>query len=338
MRPFLRYFAVLITLIAVSWMVVPRWFDLEFPQQPGPKFDRRARKSYVTLLERDQPEIVLLGDSTLLDGVDPDLMSNLMGTKVSSFHAPGSSSAFWYIVLKNNIVVSEYRPKYVVVVFRDTMLTAPGYRVHGGYFVKLDEFAATQEPVLLQKAYLNLMNPLEIGLESYFPLYSARDDIRKNTDAWIRYSVPGWLNCDVKCTDDSMYDVFTSADLEPGQLRNAVAAAEQYMYAPSQLNFKRQVDKSFLPDMVRLTKENGIQLVAVRLKNQMTGTGAESIRMAQYMTELSQYLAENDVIFLDYGRDPRLKDELFKDDLHLNPEGEIVFTQILAEELSEALR
>ena len=338
-RTFLRYILLLATMIAITWVAIPRWLHLDFPSHPGPEFDRRARKSYATRLVDEQSDIAMLGDSTLMDGVDPDLLTELTGKKVSSFHIPGSSSALWYVIIKNNIVVAEHRPQAVVVIFRDTMLTAPGYRVHGGYFVKLDEFATTQEPVLLERAYLNEMSQLEIWSEGYFPLYSARDDIRKIIDSRIRYSLAGWLDCDIKCTDDSMYAVFTSADLEPGQLRNAVAAAEQYLYTPAQLDFKRQVDKSFLPEMIRLTKERGIQLIVVRIKNQMAGTGnSETPAIRRYIADLSDYLDEQGVTFLDYGRDPRLGNEYFKDVLHLNPEGEIVFTEILAEQLNEVLK
>lgn len=339
MRSFLRYILLLAILISITWIAIPRWFDLEFPRQPGPEFDKRARKSYITLLDEEKPDVVLLGDSILKDGVDPDLLSELTGKKIASYHVPGSASAFWYIVLKNNIVVAEHHPQAVVVVFRDSMLTAPGYRVHGGYFVKLDEFARPQEPVLLERAFLNQMNPLEIWAEKYFPLYSARDQVRQKVDAGIRYTAPGWLNCDAPCTDDSMYRVFTSADLEPGQLRNAVAAAESYLYTSAQLDFQRQVDESFLPEMIRLTRERGIQLILVRLKNQTTGVGSgETASVRKYVSDLSAYLAEQNVIFLDYGRDPRLTREYFKDVLHLNPEGEVVFTHILAEGLNEVLK
>ncbi len=339
MRSFLRYLTILFIMITVSWVAIPRWLDIPFPRQPGPEFDKRARKSYITLIDNEHPDIVMLGDSTLMDGVDPDLLSELTGKKVSSFHAPGSASAFWYIVLKNNIIIAEHHPRVLIVVFRGTMLTAPGYRVHGGYFVKLDEFAAKDEPVLLERAYLNHMNRAEIWSEQYFPLYGAREDIRKKIDSRIRYSLPGWLDCDRTCTDDSMYAVFISADLEPGQLRNAVAAAETYLYTPAQLDFSRQVESSFLPEMIRLSRERGIQLVVVRLKNEMTGTGnRETASMKNYIADLSAYLDEQGVVFLDYGRDPRLGSEYFKDALHLNPEGEIVFTRILAEGLNEVLK
>ena len=155
----------------------------------------------------------------------------------------------------------------------------------------------------------------------------------------MRYTLPGWLKCDQVCTDDSMYNVFTSADLEPGQLQNAVATVESYLYTSSQLNFDRQVNKSYLPEMIRLTKEHGIQLVLVRLKQQTFGrSNSDTAETRRYIDKLSEYLDEQGVLFLDYGNDPRLINEGYKDPLHLNEMGQTIFTEILADGLNKTLK
>lgn len=326
-------------MIAVSWAAIPGWLDIEFPRQPGPEFDRQMRRSYLNLLDDEKPDIVIMGDSTMRDGVDPDLLSTLTNRKVASIDLPGSASAFWYLIIKNNLVIATHRPEAIVIVFRDTMLTAPGFRVHGGYFVKLDEFAAQHEPVLLERAYLNQMSPVEIWAERYFPLYGARDKIRERIDSLIRYFIPGWLNCNRECTDQNLSETFITSDLEPGQLRDAMASVERYLYAPSQLDFEKQVDHSFLTEIIRITEERGIQLVVVRIKNQITGIGSrETAALKKYISDLSDYLDSQGVIFLDYGREPSLSNKHFKDILHLNSEGEVVFTQLLAEGLNETLK
>jgi len=337
MRSILRCLLLFSVLIAATWVKISHSYDLEFPRAPGPAFDNQVRKLYISKLENDEPDMVMLGDSTLLDGVDPDRLSELTGIKVSSFDAPGSASAFWYLVLKNNIVEAEHKPKYVLILFRDTILTAPGYRVHGSYFVQLDEFARRNEPVLLEQAYLNLMNPLEKFAEGTFPLYAARVQIRRETDAMIRYSLTSWLGCNKECNDNSMYEVFTSADLEPGQLQSAIAAAEGYLYTDRQLDFERQIDNSFLPEMIHLTQENNIQLVLVRLKTLITGE-QDPQAIERYVGDLSEYLAEQNVVFLDFGTDPRLINEYYADALHLTREGEALFTEMLAESLKVALK
>lgn len=334
MHSFLRYLLLLSILLAVTWGQISHRYGLDFPRVPGPTFDQRVRKVYINKLNDGKPEMVMLGDSTLLDGVDPDGLSELTGMKISSFDVPGSASAYWYLVLKNNIVEAEHKPKYVLILFRDTILTAPGYRVHGSYFVQLDEYARRNEPLLLERAYLDLMNPLESFAERHLPLYAARVQIRQGMDTLIRYSLTSWLGCNAKCNDDSMAEVFTSANLEPGQLRNAIAAAEGYLYTDGQLDFQRQIDRSFLPEIIRLTKENNIQLILVRLRTLITDE-QDKPAVEQYIRDLSEYLTAQNVIFLDFGKDPRLTNTYYADSLHLTRQGEALFTEMLAARLQE---
>ncbi len=337
MHSFLRYLFFFFIIVAITWIRIPRAYGLEFPRTPGPTFNNQVRDVYINRLENEKPELLLLGDSTLADAIDPAQMSNLMGMNVSSFGVPGSASAFWYVVLKNNIVKSENKPKYLIIVFRDSILTAPGYRVQGSYFTQVDEFARRREPVLLERAFLNLMNPLEKAADAYFPLYSARVQIRQKIDALVRYSLPGWIGCDTKCNNDSMYAVFQGGDLQRGELQNAIASAEGYLYTRAQLNFGAQVDRSFLPDMIQLAKENHIQLILVRLKNWTLGE-RETVGVKRYTAALSAYLEGQDVLFLDFGTDPRLTKADYADSLHLNQEGKILFTEMLAEALKDTLK
>ena len=327
-------------MIVISWVAIPRLFNLAFPRQPGPKFDRQVRTSYIKVLEKDKPDIVIMGDSTMRYGVDPELLSELTDKKVTSIDVPGSASAFWYLVIKNNLVLAKHHPEAIIIVFRETMLTAPGYRVQGGYLVRMDEYAAQQEPVLLERAYLNQMGTVEKLAEQYFPLYSARSQIRKDIESQIRYTVPDWLfDCDQQCTEDNISSVFTTQNLEPGQLRDAVASAERYLYTSTQVDFEHQVNRSFLPEMIRLTKEQGIQLIVIRMKSETKGSGnSDPSGIRQYIADLAGYLDENDVVFLDYGRDPRFGGEYFKDAIHLTTQGEVLFTHAIAEGLNEVLK
>src|SRR5688572_32326247 len=53
-------------IIAATWTKISQSYDLKFPQAPGPSFDNRVRKLYINKLESEKPEMVMLGDSTLL--------------------------------------------------------------------------------------------------------------------------------------------------------------------------------------------------------------------------------------------------------------------------------
>lgn len=333
MRLFLKFSLILTIIIILTSVILPRTYETEFPRDPGPALDKQLRTNHLEYIEENQPQIVLLGDSTLVLGVDSDALAQQTGKSVYSIGIPGSASALWYLMLKNNIAEAAYKPEYVLVVFRNTILTAPGYRVHGSYFKLVDEYAARNEPVFIEKSFVNLMNPLEIASEKYLPLYVLRSDLRNGMDASIRYFVPPLFGCDENCTDFALGEIFSGADLEPKALVDALGAAESLLYTDEQLDFDALVNESYLPDMIRIAHENDIKLVFARIRVQSEFEG--SPEHENYLNSLSQYLKEQNVFLLDYGSDPRITDDLLRDPLHLNEEGKLVFTHLLADGLQK---
>jgi hypothetical protein len=331
MRFMLKFMLLLVLILVTTLMPVydPR---LQFPREAGPVLDGQVRNNHLKSIEEDRPQVVLMGDSTLGASVDPAQLSELTGKSMYNISIPGSASALWYLILKNNIAEAAYKPQYLLVVFRDTILTAPGYRVHGSYFDLVDEYADSNDHLLTQNSFVGLMNPLEVAAEKYFPLYVARTEIRQGIDSKIRYFAPAITGCHVDCTDQALAEVFVGADLEPGALMDAVGAAESYLYTADQFDFDHQVEQSYLPEMVRIANENNIKLVLVRVKVETHGRDP---KLDAYMNSLKNYVHKNGAFLLDYGNDPRLTHDLFFDPIHLNPQGEIVFTQMVADGFNE---
>ncbi len=331
MRFFLKFGLILILIILVTSVILPPRYEMTYPRDPGPVLDRQVRTNHLEYIEENHPQIVLLGDSTLNLGLDANALAQQTGKSVYSMGIPGSASALWYLLLKNNIADASYKPETVLVVFRDSILTAPGYRVHGSYFDLVDEYARRNEPVLIQNSFVNLMNPLEVMAERYFPLYVSRANVRNGIDTHVRYFAPSLFGCDEDCTDYALGEVFAGADLEPKALVNAVGAAESYLYTPDQLDFDTQVNESFLPEILRIANENNIQLVFVRIK--VLSHGADP-KVDAYIESLTSYLNENHALVLDYGNDARLTDEFFRDSIHLSDQGKLLFTQMVADGLN----
>ncbi|RJP54986.1 MAG: hypothetical protein C4557_02050 [Anaerolineaceae bacterium] len=333
MRLFLKFSLILTIILIAASVILPPAYRWTFPRSPGPTLDRQMRTNHLKYIEENQPRIVLIGDSTLVLGIDASALAEETGKPAYSIGIPGSASALWYLLIKNNIADASFKPDHVVVVFRDTILTAPGYRVHGSYFALLDEYAKRNEPVLIEKSFVNLMNPLELMAEKYSPLYVSRSELRKEIDTGIRYFAPALFGCDKNCTDYALGELFEGADMEPGALVEAVGAAESLLYTSEQLDFESQVDRSLLPDMIEIAKTNDINLVFVRIK---VKSGVEnSPELDRYLVSLQAYLKERSVPLLDFGNDPRLTDDLFRDSIHFNKKGMELFTQIVAEGLME---
>ena len=335
MKAFLQYFLILLALAAVSWIVIPARYDISYPRDVKPQFDNYIRRKYVNAIDEQKPDIVLLGDSMLYRAVNATVLSQKLDKKIMSIGLFGSASTLWYLIVKNNILEAQSPPKYLAIFFRDSMMTVPGYRVTGRYFEQIDEFAGPKDGELIKRAYLNQMNPLEKLAEAWFPPYGSRWSVRQGIDSHIRYTLPGLqLGCEKPCMDNAMEVVFGDMNLDPNFLSDALAAADDYLYSKTALDFDQQVGESFLPELIQLTRAHGIQLILVRMRIlRFAAPGSEPPALDKYNQGLSAYLAANGVVYLDYSGEAGLGREQFADPLHINNAGQVIFTDLFAEDL-----
>jgi hypothetical protein len=335
MRLFFRYILSLGILLAITSLIIPMRYDLSYPKKLGPKFDNSIRRQYMRDIVEKNAELVLIGDSVLVLSVDPEQLEQLTGKSTYSLSIPGSASAVWYLAMKNVIAKSTHKPRYVIIVFRDTILTAPGYRVNGKYFTLVDMLANTDDTLVIQKSFIQQMSPAEQWADRYLPLYGSRLRLRETLDYYTRYTLTNLTGCDPQCNDNANFTVFQDLNLDSNLLVEAIATAESYLYTPKQMDFAAQLDQSFLPDIIRLAQENNLQLILVRTKHLDTPTEAsESAPLKGYIQALKSYAEQNGVIVLDFAYDKRLTSDLFVDSHHLSEAGSIVFTKMLAEALA----
>jgi len=338
MRLLARYSLILALLLLVTSVYIPIRYDTAYPKQVGPKLNNRIKMNYQDDIVREKAGLVMIGDSVLVLSIDANQLTKLTGVQTYSIGIPGSASAVWYLAMKNIIATSPYKPRSVLIVFRDTILTAPGYRVNGKYFTLVDELANTDDKLLIQKAFIQQMSPLEQWADRYLPLFGSRLRIRESVDYYIRYTFSSLVGCDQQCNDNANNAVFQGVNLDSNLLVDAIATAESYLYTPDQLDFSAQLDNSFLPEIVRMAKENNIQLILVRTKHLDSPTeSAESAALKGYITSLKTYAKKNGVTVLDFAHDERLTPDLFVDSHHLSPAGTDVFTKMLSEALKPVL-
>jgi hypothetical protein len=335
MKAFLQYLVVLLTLVTLSWVVIPARYGVSYPRDVKPQFDNYIRRKYVKDIDERQPDLLLLGDSMLYPAVNDVILSERLDKKILSIGLPGSASTLWYLIVKNNILEARNPPKYLAIFFRDSMLTVPGYRVTGRYFEQIDEFAGPKDGELIKRAYLDQMNPLEKWAEAWFPPFGSRWSVRQAVDARIRYTLPAaLLNCDTTCMNNGMELVFGELNMDPNFLSDALAAADTYLYSREALNFDRQVGESFLPDLIQMTRDHGVQLILVQMRIlRFSVPGSEPPALHTYNQHLAAYLAANGVIYLDYSHETSLGRDYFSDPLHMNDAGKAVFTEMFGEDL-----
>ena len=335
MRAFARYFFSLLAALLALTVYLPAHYGEPYPRQPGPQFDNAVRSRYTRLLEENRVEFLLVGDSTLEQDVDPQSLSDALGVPIYPITVVGSKSAFWYLILKNIVLEAQNRPQYFVLFYRDTMPTLANYHVNGGYIQELDQFATAHEPFLLEHAYLNFMNPLEKWAQAYFPLYSSRQRLTEAADYYTRNLLPGLLlNCRGDCVERAMAVAHHVDNVREEFRVEALVGDEDLLFTPFAMDFPARVGDSFLPEIIRLTRENGIRLILVHVRTLLYPSAqAEPPALQKYKRDLAAYLKENDVPLLDFSYDPRLPADYFYDPVHMNETGRIAFTQILAEAL-----
>ncbi len=337
MRLTFRFAVLLVVTLLLTSFGFPAYFHGDYPHAAGPSFDKEVSKLYQREIEKAQPALVLLGDSLLTKDVDLTAFQEQLGLPTYKLDIPGSSSALWYLVVKSNIVKAEPGPRGLVIVFRDTLLTAPTFRTTGPYFGLIDKFAGPDDSLLMKRAYLDQLNPMQMALEMFFPLYTYRTNVLDAADASLRHTMPKIIGCNTACADDSMTS--TLGDIQPDIFAASILQAEQVLYTPGQLDFAAQVNKSFLPEIIRLAQERGIQLVFVRAPTNIFPNPAdEPAGLKQYMLALNEYLTEQNIPMFDLSRIVGIGPAQFSDPHHMTLEGKAIFTHVLAETLKSYIK
>ncbi|SCA62503.1 hypothetical protein SCG7086_AA_00790, partial [Chlamydiales bacterium SCGC AG-110-P3] len=130
-----------VVLSAIAWLAVFR---------KGEGIDLVRQR---TLLLTARPDAVLLGNSVLKAGINEDKLSTLTGSRMLKVTSNGSASAWWYLYVRNVLFASDYKPKRVMIFFRDSYLTDPTFRTSGKYRTPLRRISAGDETLVWQKAY-----------------------------------------------------------------------------------------------------------------------------------------------------------------------------------------
>lgn len=330
---FLRFLLFTGGALLVSGFFLPGYYNLPYPAPLGPQFEPDIKKEHIKGIEERQPDLVLIGDSVLYEGIDPVVLADRAGLETYAITAPGSGTAAWYLLMKNIVLESAYRPRYLAIPFRNTMLTVPQYRTTGRYFELLDDFAGRNEPLVSQLSFVNQMNPLARFAEQYIPIYSARLELRNDLDNLVRYTPASILGCSRRCTDEAVSSIF-GREVDPMALNQMMEDAAKTLYAPEEMDFEAQIGDSFLPYMIQLAQKNQMELIFIRTKI----FGPEPLTLNQYAADLDAYLLANEhVHLLDYSKDPRIVESDYVDSLHMNDFGQQKFTKILADDLSSAI-
>ena len=280
-----------------------------------------------------------MGNSVLIDGMDENEFAKLTAFKSMKMVVEGGATAQYYLMIKNVVLVSKNPPEYLLLFFMDNLLTSPGFWTTGTTFVnRIDEIAGENETTLLEKAYLKTQNPINVFVNGNIPIFGERQNLKTKIDSHLKYTLPRLIDqCAKPCLDRNIELIFNFGNINRFPITPISLELDQWTGRNWQ--FASLVADSFLPDIIQLTRNKGIQLILVREKNaRMMNLEDETDDMRLYFQDLAAYLEKEHIPLIDLSHHPLLTLDMFHDMMHFKPFTQPVFTRLVAEALLELLK
>lgn len=304
-------------------------------QQYDPAIDYTVKQEIETL----KPETILLGNSILGTGVVEETFERITGTDIHKIVPGGSASAVWYLIIKHQIVPANHTPKNLVLVFRRNYLTRPDYRTTGKFLRYMDQFAGPDERLLQRLAYDNNITAAEEFFMDYYPLYLDRATVKADIANGARHRVAGLLTGMTAEDLDANLNAAFADDRKNkemlGEAQQQAEARETELKDP----FDTALENSFLPEIIRMLKSKGINIIFVRSKERYIAEGdVEPPHFVEYQKRLRAYLDAEGIPYIDYTNREEIHKGLYDVADHFKwTEGAEVFTQYLAEDVKQLL-
>lgn len=292
----------------------------------------------IAYLRAKKPEVVILSDSMVDNGVDPELLGKLLGgRRVELLWYGGAASASSYFRFKNYIVASGVHPELVCILFRDRVLTDPRFRTEGSYRSKLEAAMHEDEPIyrLVLGQRLAGEGNLYRWVDKLYPLNAHRHAQHEKIEqtsmrlvANAGVTVPElrrWIN-----------DTFALTNLGGGAVEEAAAISKE-----RQTEFDPDPRRSFLPHIVAAAAEARIPLCFLRVKRHPNGDGfvQQDEQLRRYVANLRNWIESQGCYFIDDTNNPARRQDMYLQpgDDHMGPWAKERSTELYADKLRPLL-
>lgn len=316
-------------------------------------------------IRREKPEFVFLGNSLLGTRILESKLEKLLGgRKVYLLKEGGTYTAIWYLKFKNYLVASGVKPKAVFVFFRREEIMKPSMNIDRKFLRSIQRVSLDEEPVYDRVINSNktLKNRIEDATMNFYSIrvitpilldliesVALAPVMKKDTRFMMnRYfgMYPDMMTENQKKEHMVKRRVFVSGvnfrfDVESKNLRKAVkpeGVIDSQEEEPS--GFTDDPDKTFIPHIVQLAKDNGIQLVFVKIQTIPPADGKirRSKAEQKYLDDLKRYFDENGVLFYDFTGDPEITRDMYNDSVHIGAKDKEKYTEIFYKRMYEILK
>jgi len=300
-----------------------------------PAFRSRFSRAETRKLQRERPNVVLIGNSMVLTRFHPPTLQALLAPRRATLLAyNGAASAVWYLLLKNYVAPMKRRPDRVVIFFRSDELTEPRLRTTGKYQSRIESFMPAPDPQLQRRLTPGLERwsaRLAYTLAESAPLHRLRPQVQEPITRFSHGLTGLFANgLDQEAQSQQVNDVFALA-----QLRSRAEPPDPGFNA----DFPAAVENSLLPDMIAIAKERALPLTFVRIPQPLLPQDeTEKTRLAGYLAQLEKYLQRHGVKYWD------MQDASWETaEMHLDESGHLKrqelrrYTQLFVEHLPHVL-
>ena len=291
-------------------------------------------------LEREAPDIIVIGDSMVPCRVDKEILSRELGKKVSLLNFDGSASASWFLLFKNIVCKMEKPPELTVFFFRDIYFHKPRHRTTGQRLALLKSVSVGAEPELEAvltgdaKAGNPILNAAEDLLDSAWSI----DGYRDSAAEYVREKSLMLTRITSKSGQRRAYmdEVFALKNLRP-DLANDIAELGDGKEHDGE-EFPVWSDNpvlTILPAIRDQAKQHNINVMFYRVKQRKHTTGEnDTAKLTAYLDGFKSWTTANGFFYADESIDPEILEKHFSDGDHTAEE----FTPFLSTRVGAAMK
>ena len=294
-----------------------------------------ARRAFddtpLRLLRQTQPEIVLLGDSMLETRIDPPTLDRVAGRRCHVLAQPGTSSAVWFLEMKNIVAPLEPPPRTVIVFFRARQLTLPAHRTAGRYRKTIESFMQGGEPLfekLTAEPGVESASLLERLSLAVYPVQKRREAAQTKMQSVALDLVADGK--DYVAIRAGASQIFSAKQLRGDNEQDEQEAGAESLDADDH-EFAHAVGQSFLPAMLELAKARGMQMIFFQVKRRPKADGRpaeESATAPAYRQALREYLEAHGARLFDETREPDVTRDFYGSGDHVSRKKSAAYTAL----------
>lgn len=289
---------------------------------PSPPMKVPFDDDWLQELNKNKPYVVAIGNSMIGSRIDVKRFSELLGKPVDIKWLPGTGPRLWYLLFKNYVCQAETKPKYVVLMYADFEFPWPRQGWLNEWDIREVERLTPDkyqyDPVFeeLCLATPTIRQRLHFFFRRWFNVSNYAFPAKEWLDTLVmKLTVPPlWVQQTEKRFQAVFWRNYINERFSLDRLRAGVFVPRKKQPFKNFYKTNQAIDKSFLPHFVKLARENGIELIIIRMQHRMFNSAHNSQEpddMRMVVQDQKKYFDEHGIKHYDFKGDPEITEKLY---------------------------